>query len=127
MDDDVVFARDIKICQVGSEQEIVWFDIRTQQQRALSPKPERHFRKVPGAFEEHSLLAHPGAANVAHAVEYRKHRAVLQHPGTIVGRRGFGRYVVLLGDVNFIQVRTPSSTLSGGFLWLTSRWATMRS
>src|SRR5438477_9630544 len=127
MDNDGVLARNIKICQVGSEEEIVWFDIRTQQQRALSPKPERHFREMPCAFEEHSLLAHPGACNVAQAVEHRKHRAILQNPGTVVGRRGFGRYVVLLGDVNFIQVRTPSSTLSGGFLWVTGRWVTMRS
>ena len=71
---------------------------------------------MPGPFKEHALFAEARAANVAHAVEHSEHRAVLQHSRAVFDRRRLGRYVVLLGDVNFIQLRAPSLTLNGAFL-----------
>jgi len=44
-----------------------------------------------------------------------------ENTGAVIPGRRFGRYVVLLGDVNFIQFSTPSTVESGAFLPLVSR------
>src|ERR1700756_5225310 len=102
MDDHGIIPRDIKIGQVDGKKEIIGFDIRAQKQGTLFPKLQRRLGKITRAIEKYSLLTQAGAANVSVPVEYREHGAVLEDAGTVVGRRRFCGYVVLLGDVNFI-------------------------
>jgi hypothetical protein len=97
----------IHIRQVSGKNEIIGFDCGTEKQRASIPQRQPQFREKPGSLEENPLLAHPERLDVAIAVKYGKHFAVFQDSCPIVrgGRRR--RYVVLLGDTSFVQLRSP--------------------
>src|SRR6185312_15331405 len=121
MDHDCVAARNVQIGQVRAKQKIVGFDIRTEQERSFIPKADTCFRKVSRAIVEDTLFTHSIGMDVSLAVEYGEHCAVFENTGAVIPGRRFGRYVVLLGDVNFIQFSTPSTVESGAFLPLVSR------
>ena len=92
-----------------------------KQQRTLVPHPHHHFRQIARAIIEETLFAQAVGLHIAVPVEDSEHRPVFQYPGTVVRRRRFCGYVVLLGDVNFIQLRTPLEAASGAFFRFTSR------
>src|SRR5260370_41979754 len=114
-------ARSVKVRRIGSEQKIVRLDRGTQKQRTLIPHPHYHFRQIARAIVEEALLAQAVGLHIAVPVEDSEHRSVFQYPGTVVRWRRRCGYVVLLGDVTFIQLRTPLEAASGAFFRFTSR------
>ena len=62
---------------------------------------------------EDSLLTHSERLDVTIAIENGKHSAVLEHPRSIVGRRGLGSNVILLTYADLVQLRAPSGCAMG--------------
>src|ERR1043166_2479831 len=65
------------------------------------------------------MLTQAARLNVSQTVENRKRGAVLKDTYAVVAGRRLGCYVVLVGEANFIQLRTPLEV--GGFFRLASR------
>src|SRR5205814_9016066 len=107
MDSHSLSARDVQICEISCKEKIVGLDGGAQKQRALIPKPQRHFRQISRSFIKDSLLAQALPADIAEPVKNGKHGTVFQYPGAVITGGGSSRYVVLLGEGSFIQFRTP--------------------
>src|SRR5581483_12336269 len=103
----------VYIGQIGAQDKVIRFDRGTEQQRTRVPQINDELGKIARTAEEDALFAQAKRFDVAITIKDRKRLPVLENPGTVVGRRRPGGYVVLLGDVNFIQFRTPSDTAGG--------------
>ncbi len=111
-DDDVLTLGHIDVGQVGREREVVGFDGGTEQQGARVPEVQDELRQVPCATEKNTVLTETQRFDIAITVEYGKTVSVFKYPRAVVGWGRSGRYVVLLGGANFIQLRSPSVSAS---------------
>src|SRR5207248_4397711 len=117
----LIVAQQVDVGEIGGEENIVSLNCRAEQQRARSPHVDHKLRQEPCALEENPFLAASAKADVTVTVKHGKHLAVFQDTREVVSRRVPGSYVVLLGDANFIQLRTPSESSTGAGLPLSTR------
>lgn len=73
MNSDRITPRDVKVCQVSREEEIVALYRRTQEQGRAVPKAQHKLRKVPCAVPEQAVLTHSARLHIAKPVEDGKH------------------------------------------------------
>lgn len=62
---------------------------------------------MPHAAVENTFFAQADGLNIAVMVKDGKGLAILQHAGAGFSRRSPARYVVLLGDANLFQLKSP--------------------
>ena len=84
---DRITSRDVKVCQVSGEEEIVALNGGTEEQGRAVPQAHHKLGKMPRAVAEQTVLTHSARLHIAKPVEDGKHRTVLQDPDAIVTGR----------------------------------------
>lgn len=103
----------VNIGKIRGKNKIIRLDRGTEQQGAQIPDRCNQVGKETGTLEEDTFFSTSCRTHVAVTIKHGEHVSVLQYPGQVVSRRRARRYVVLLEDSNFIQLNTPSETVSG--------------
>ena len=119
-DDISFFGLHIHVGKIGGEDKVVRLNRRTEQQWTQVPDGRNQMGQMTRSLEKDALLPPPCRTHITMPIENGKHVAVFQYAGEIVSGGRTRSYVVLLEDSNFIQLRTPSETVSGAVCPLTS-------